>query len=143
MTTTLPAAIQGNQNAYNARNAGKVAENYAEDATFQDPFLPQPIQGKGAIKQYHEGLFSAFPDFTVSTRWSVVSGETTLLINTAAATNKGPIRTPDGKTIPPTNRKFQGGEYAVVFQLNKAGKIQSLRVYGDSLAIFKQLGLNP
>ena len=66
-----------------------------------------------------------------------------LLLNTASATNKGPIRTPDGKTIPPTNRKFGGDEYAVLFQLNKAGKIQSVRVYGDSLTIFKQLGRNP
>ena len=74
LTSALPTVIERHQSAYNSRGAAKVAEHYAEDATFQDPFLPQPLKGKTAVRQYHEGLFAAFPDFTVTNRKAVVGG---------------------------------------------------------------------
>ena len=138
----LPSAVDRHQKEWNKHNADKVAETYAEASTYQDPFLPQPLKGRAAVQQYLRGLFATFPDFEVRFLKTIVSGNMVVQINTAGGTMKGPSRTPEGRTIPATNKRFSG-EYAVVFELGKDSKILSLKIYGDSLAAsaFKQLGL--
>lgn len=143
MAHHLTEALEGIVRNWNMQKGDAVVKQYAEDVAFQDPFLPQAIRGREAVRQYLNGLFAAFPDFTIVNRGKVVEGDEAVLRNdVVTATMKGPIRTPEGKTIPPTHKSFSG-EYAVVLSFDSHQKVKNIRIFGDSLGIFRQLGLPP
>ena len=143
MAHHLTSALDELVRNWNTRNANTVVGQYAEDVVFQDPFLPQALKGREAVRQYLTGLFAAFPDFTIENRMKMMQEDDAVLRNDVTrATMKGPIRTPEGHSIPPTHKSF-AGEYAVVLSFDRNQKIKNVRVFGDSLAIFKQLGLSP
>ncbi len=141
MATVTKATLEGMNRAFNSKNADTMAKNFANDGSYQDPFLPGPVSGKEAVRQYLAAFYNSFPDFKVSARAMVVEGNYGVLINQAGGTFKRSMTTGEGKTLQPTNKKFTG-EYAVVYDFNREGKVRSLIVYGDSLSIFKQLGLS-
>jgi len=139
----LTGALDELNRNWNTRNANAVVGQYTEDVVYQDPFLPQALRGREPVRQYMAGLFAAFPDFTLENRARVQEEDNAVLRNDVTkATMNGPIRTPEGTSIPPTHKGFVG-EYAVVLAFDNHQKITNIRVFGDSLAIFKQLGLPP
>ena len=143
MTHHLTEALESEVQNWNRQKADAIVKHYAEDVVYQDPFLPQAIKGREAVAQYLNGLFTAFPDFTIVTRGKVVEGDEAVLRNdVVTATMKGPIRTPQGQTIPPTHKSFSG-EYAVVLSFDSHQKVKNYHIFGDSLGIFRQLGLPP
>ena len=143
MTHHLTAALDEANRNWNMRNANTVVGQCAEDVVYRDPFLPQALEGREAVRQYLTGLFAAFPDFTIENRMKVQQEDDAVLRNDVTrATMKGPIRTPEGHLIPPTHKSFVG-EYAVVLSFDRNQKIKNYQIFGDSLAIFKQLGLSP
>lgn len=143
MPHQLKEALEGINRNWNMQKGDAVVTQCAEDVVYQDPFLPQAIKGREAVRQYLNGLFAAFPDFTLVNRGMIVEGDEAVQRNDVVrATMKGPIRTPQGQTIPPTHKSFSG-EYAVVLSFDSHQKVKNFRVFGDSLAIFRQLGLPP
>jgi len=137
------AALDSVVRSWNTQKADAVVKQYAEDVVYQDPLLPQAIKGREAVRQYLNGLFAAFPDFTIVNRGTVAEGDKVVLRNDVVrATMKGPIRTPQGQTIPPTHKSFSG-EYALVLSFDSHQKVKNVHIFGDSLAIFRQLGLPP
>ncbi len=124
----------------NSRNVEKLLEQYAEDATFQVPTLDAPIRGKEAIRAYYKGNFAAFPDWSMDVTKVIVSGGETIVVDSVHGTHTGPLTLADGKLFPPTNKKFRQEELTrVVFDSND--KVLSLRAYGNSADLIRQLGL--
>jgi steroid delta-isomerase-like uncharacterized protein len=142
MTNETHKAIESMNEAWNTHDVEKIAEHFAEEATFQDPLTPAAVKGKAQLKAHLTGLFTAFPDFHVKLGEVIVSGDSAVSINTATGTNTGPMVAPGGKHIPATNRKLTH-EAAIHIQTDGKGKVVKARVYGDSLTIFQQLGLAP
>jgi steroid delta-isomerase-like uncharacterized protein len=143
MAHHLTEALEEINRNWNTQKGDAVVKQCAEDVVYQDPFLPQAIKGREAVAQYLNGLFTAFPDFTIVNRGKVVEGDEAVLRNDVVrATMKGPIRTPQGQTIPPTHKSFSG-EYAVVLSFDSHQKVKNFHIFGDSLGIFRQLGLPP
>lgn len=124
----------------NSRNVDQIVEQYATDATFQVPNLDAPLRGKDAIRSYLSESFAAFPDWTMDISKVFLSGDETVIVNSIHGTNTGPMAGRDGKALAPTNRKF-AQEQVTRMVLNGAGKVQSLRAYGDPAELFHQLGL--
>jgi C-1 hydroxylase len=124
----------------NTRNVDKVLEQYAEDATFQDPSNEHPIQGKAAIRTVFTEAFTAFPDWTVEPRTISVVGNEVLIVNSVRGTHDGPLNAIAGKSYPATHRKFAQEQMTRVV-LNEKGKVQSLRAYGNPAEVLRQLGL--
>lgn len=125
----------------NTRNVERVMALYAEDATFQDPSLDAPIRGKKAIRDFFVGYFAAFPDWTMVVTKLVVSGGETYVVHSVRGTHMGPFTGTDGRSVAPTNRKFVQDQLTrVVF--DAAGKVQSLRAYGNPADLTRQLGLS-
>lgn len=142
MTNTTEKHVKDLNETWNTKNAEKVSEHFAEDASFQDPFTPQPVQGRAAVKGYLTGLFTAFPDFSLKLGNTIIQGDTAVALNTATGTFKGEMHGQDGKKIAPTNKKFTH-EAAVYFEFDTHGKIKKARVYGDTLSLVQQLGIPP
>ena len=137
------AALESVVRNWNMQKGDAVVKQYAEDVVYQDPLLPQAIKGREAVRQYLNGLFAAFPDFTIVNRGKVAEGDEVVLVNDVVrATMKGPIRTPQGQNIPPTHKSFSG-EYALVLSFDSDQKVKNIRIFGDSHGIFRQLGLPP
>ena len=124
----------------NTRNVDKVIEQYADNATFQDPSLDAPLRGKDAIRAYLSNSFAAFPDWTMDVTKVFVSGSETVVVNSVHGTQTGPLAVPNGASIPATNRKFVQDQLTHVV-LNANGKVQSVRAYGNPAEVSLQLGL--
>jgi steroid delta-isomerase-like uncharacterized protein len=124
----------------NTRNVEKVMEQYAENATFQVPILETPLKGKDAIRAFLTGNFAAFPDWTIDVTKVFVSGDETVVVNSVHGTHTGPMTGQDGKVIAPTHKRFvQDQATRVIF--NDHGKVTSLRAFGNSSDLARQLGL--
>ena len=129
--------------AQTKHDAEKVASCYAADAVAYDPMYPEPLKGREAIRNEAVGFFKGFPDL----RFEIVSvvekddrsgaGEVRL-----SGTNTGPMESPTGDEIPPTNKKIdlKGAAFA---KLNERGEIVEERRYYDVGAFLRQLGLMP
>jgi ketosteroid isomerase-like protein len=124
----------------NNRNAEKIVEQFADDATFQVPDLETPLRGKTAIQGFLTGSFAAFPDWTLDVSKVLVSGDETIVMNSVHGTHTGPLTMADGKTVPATNKKF-AQEQVTRIVVNAQGKVTSLRSYGSSPDLSRQLGL--
>lgn len=125
----------------NTRNVEKVVEQYAENASFQVPSMDGPIHGKPAIRAFYTGNFAAFPDWTIEPTEVLVSGSTSVVVNSVHGTQTGQFTAPNGKySIAPTNRKVSQ-ELVTRIVFNEHGKVQSLRAFGNPSELYSQLGL--
>lgn len=129
--------------AQNKHDPEKVATFYASDAVAYDPMYPEPLRGREAIRNEAAGFFKGFPDL----RFEMVSviekddrsGAAEVRLT---GTNTGPIESPTGDEIPPTNKKMDLKGAAFV-RLNERGEIVEERRYYDVGTFLRQLGLMP
>jgi steroid delta-isomerase-like uncharacterized protein len=48
--------------AWNSRDAGKLADFFTEDATYYEPALPAPMAGRSGVQKAAEKTWSEWPD---------------------------------------------------------------------------------
>ena len=127
--------------AFNRGDFQKAVEAFAENAVFTDITLPQPHQGREAIRKAFEAGRRAYPDLKLTpTNW--ISSENQVVMEyTVAGTQSGPLELPGAGTIPATNKRFQTKGVAVA-KLSE-GRIVGVTDYSDSASIYKQLGVLP
>ena len=125
--------------AFNRGDFHQAAEPFAENAAFTDITLPQPHQGREAIRKSFETLRRACPDLKRSpTNW-IASENQVVMEYTIAGTHNGPWEIPGAGTIPASNKRFQTKGVAVAKMTD--GRIVGLTDYLDSASIYKQLGV--
>jgi steroid delta-isomerase-like uncharacterized protein len=128
---------------FNKHDLDAVAKLYAEDAVAYDPMYPEPLRGRDAIRKDTASFFRAFPDI----RMEVINtfekddrnGADELRLT---GTQTGPLETPTGQVVPPTNKRIEM-RGAGVARLNERGEIVEERRYYDVGTILRQLGLTP
>jgi len=123
---------------YNARNWAELAETYAESAVFHEPGV-EPVIGRDAIRRSCKDLHAVYPDEHIKKVRSLGQGDWVCIETVASGTHKGPLMTPDGQTIPPTNKSYQI-EIAATIRIED-GKIAEYHEYFDKLGMLTQLGL--
>jgi steroid delta-isomerase-like uncharacterized protein len=126
--------------AFNQKDPGGWASLFAVDAVLHDPFLPEPTEGRDAIRSMIEGIVQAFPDMT----WkqvgnSIDAGGRTAFVLSAEGTNAGPLAMPGGD-VPPTGRRIVF-ESAVFWTIDSDGLIAEERSYFDATGVAAKLGL--
>jgi steroid delta-isomerase-like uncharacterized protein len=84
-------------------------------------------------------LLQTFPDLHFDLKDVVAQGEKVAVTWVQRGTNKGPIPTPTGETLPATNRTINSPG-SIFFELRN-GKIIRQGVYLDNLVLNTQLGL--
>jgi len=125
-------------------NQGKLDEwskTVAEDAELFTP-MAGTIKGRDAIKGYFAQMRETFPDANVTVHKMVAEGNTVSIEYTFTGTHKGPMLTPTGETIPPTNRTLTGPAMDIAV-LDDNGMFTSLHQYFDTASGLQQLGLMP
>jgi len=129
--------------AINAHDLDALAKVYASDAVAYDPMYPEPLRGREAIKKDSGDFFRAFPDlrFEIS---SIVEKDDGLGAGelVMSGTHTGPLATPTGGEVPPTNKRIDLKGAAFV-RLNGSGEIVEERRYYDVGTILRQLGVMP
>ncbi len=125
--------------AINRHDAESVAALYASDALLYDPFYPQPLRGRGAVREDFETFVRAFPDLRLEATDLLVSGDTLTYGTRFSGTNTGPLPSPDGE-IPATHRRVEMC-IAVFARVNGEGLVQEERRHYDVADFLRQLGL--
>ncbi len=134
--------IEAADDAVNAHDVDRLIGLCSEDHVFQGPMLPEPLKGPEAFGQFlEEVFFTPFPDLHVETTRAFGQDDWVCVEHITSGTHTGPMGTPDGQTIPPTNKKMRF-EDLLVFRI-KDNKIASRRLYFDQLGFMAQLGLVP
>ena len=128
--------------AWNARDVDRALAIFPDDVVWHDASSPQPFDGKGAIHQYLQGWFSAFPDIKITVKNRVATEDYVAAEIDFVGTNSGALQlTPGAPAMPATGRKVNGkGTYFVRFQ---NGKPVEVHTYPDLAGMMMQLGLMP
>jgi predicted ester cyclase len=99
------------------------------------------LSGPAGHAQLLKGFAAAFPNYKHVDNRCVEAGDLISCEGKFVGDHTGPMMTPDGKTIPATQKHVDLG-YAG-FARVKNGKIAELHVYFDTMAFMQQLGLVP
>ncbi|WP_427131216.1 ester cyclase [Pseudarthrobacter sp. S9] len=126
--------------AWDQHDTAGFAELLADDFSFSDVSVPEPMRSRDEVKAYMESWFTAFPDMRTKIVTRVVSEDQVAAEVEFTGTNTGPLSMA-GTQIPATGRAVRGtGTY---FATVRDGKIASFKAHPDVAALMGQLGLLP
>jgi len=128
--------LQRATEAWNAHDADGVAALYAEDAKLYDVGLPEPLQGRAAIRAAVAGYLAAFSDFHVENMGEpTVSGNRTAQEWKVTGTNDGQLMglAPTGRSA--TTFGCGTAEFGDDGLIHRAGN------YWNAAALMQQLGV--
>ena len=98
---------------------------FAEDAVSQDPVGAPPLSGQAARRQFFEGIAGAFEKVRLFEDQVFINGNEAAVKWTGRGTGK------NGREV-----TFEGID---IFEINDAGKIQTLRGYWNPAAMMSEL----
>jgi predicted ester cyclase len=128
--------------AWNAQDWDTFDSRHAENVAVYWPGQPEPTRGGPAHRAESIEFFKTFPDSHVGNDpYKVLfgQGEWTCSVARFTGTMKGPMKRPDGTTIPPTNKRFEVEFCTVAHWQN--GKIVEERLFYDLVGLMRQIGL--
>jgi steroid delta-isomerase-like uncharacterized protein len=126
--------------AWNNHDAEAFVGLFADDFTWYDWTVPEPIRDKDGARQYFNSWMTAFPDMLVKQTIRVVGDDAVAAEIEFNGTNSGPM-VMGGNEVPPTNRTVTGrGSYIARV---REGKIVEFSSHPDAAGMMMQLGLMP
>jgi predicted ester cyclase len=125
--------------AVDSKKPERLAEVDAADIEMVTPM--GTFKGVEGHQQMSAGFAAAFPNFKHTVVRCIEQGESVACEGSFAGDHTGPMMMPNGQSIPPTHKhiEFTWGGLATV----KNGKVASVHVYFDTMAMMMQLGLVP
>jgi len=141
MASELRASQDAFLKALNAHDVAAMGELLAEDVTYWEANLPQPIKGRTAVVNHYRENWKAFPDASIKMTRRVEQGDLISGEGVWSATHKGPINMPGQPSIPATGKRADG-KFSSFARVEK-GKVKELNIYYDNLGFLAQLGLMP
>jgi ketosteroid isomerase-like protein len=128
--------------AWNAQGWDTFDSRHAENVVVYWPGQPEPTRGGPAHRAESIEFFKTFPDNHVGNDpYKVLfgQGEWTCSVARFTGTMKGPMKRPDGTTIPPTNKSFEVEFCTVAHWQN--GKIVEERLFYDLVGLMRPIGV--
>jgi ketosteroid isomerase-like protein len=128
--------------AWNAQDWDTFDSRHAENVAVYWPGQPEPTRGGPAHRAESIEFFKTFPDNHVGNDpYKVLfgQGEWTCSVARFTGTMKGPMKRPDGTTIPPTNKSFEVEFCTVAHWQN--GRIVEERLFYDLVGLMRQIGV--
>lgn len=114
---------------------------HAESVVVNTPGSSEPVKGREGLAELVKSYHAAFPDIKTETESLFGQGNWVVTEEVLTGTNTGPMTSPTGEEIPPTNKPIRMNQ-ALVFQVEN-GLIQEVHLYFDQLGMLTQLGLAP
>lgn len=118
------------------RNLDHVDEAFAPDVVLHSPLQPEPIVGRGAVKEVIARILAGFSDFDVTVEDVVTEGDTSMVRYTMRGTHDG-----DYFGIPPTGSPVELSELELVRL--EDGKVREVWLVLDVAQLLDQLGMLP
>ena len=128
--------------AWNSQDWETFRKRHSKDTAVYWPGQPEPTRGLDNHQNESIEFFKTFPDNHLVNRPYKVffaSGDYTCSVAKFTGTMKGPMKGPDGKEIPPTNKSFEV-EFCTVAHW-KDGEITEERLFYDLVGLMRQIGL--
>jgi hypothetical protein len=128
--------------AWNSQDWDTFCKRHAENCAVYWPGQKEPTTGRDAHKAESIEFFKTFPDNHVKNRpYDILfgQGDWTCSVTRFTGTMRGPMKTPDGQEIPPTDRSFDI-EFCTVARWHN-GEITEERLIFDQLDMLTQLGI--
>jgi steroid delta-isomerase-like uncharacterized protein len=126
--------------AWDGHNTDEFVALFADDFSYTDDSVPQPLHGKDEIKSYMKAWFTAFPDMHVSASNLVIGDDSLAAEIEFTGTNTGPLAM-GGQEIPATGRAVTG--HGTYFVKTSEGRITEFHAHPDIAGMMMQLGLMP
>ncbi len=118
----------------------KAFENlHTKSVVSYSPLSPEPVRGNKAHRESIEEFMSAFPDFRMESGLTFGDGDWLCQTFTFTGTHTKPMSGPDGKTIPPTNKRVKMELISTI--RFEDGKLAEEHTYFDRMTMMAQLGV--
>jgi ketosteroid isomerase-like protein len=130
--------------AFNAKDWAKFAPCYSEGASSEevDTGMPKHVGREAIVEKGAKAFVAQAPDVTGEHQLLLINGEHVAALVSLRGTNSGPLLSPDGSSLPPTNKKF-GLLLAQAGETEPSGPLREDRLYMDFGTFLGQLGLHP
>ena len=126
--------------AANSHDAAAVAGYFAEDAVVVESGLPEPVQGRPAVQQAAQVIFTALPDLQQTVVTIVAQADMVAAEIHAVGTNTGPLMLPTGQQLPASGNSVEL-PMALFSRFGPDGLIVEERRYLDTASMMRQLGI--
>lgn len=129
--------------AWNSQHWETFKKRHDENVTVYWPGKPEPTRGRHAHEEEAKEFFKTFPDNTVHNDPYMIlfgQGDYTCSVAKFTGTMKGPMKGLDGKTIPPTNKRFEV-EFCTVAHWDENGEILEEKLFYDLIGLLQQIGV--
>ena len=134
--------MQTLDDAWNAQDWETFEKRHSENTAVYWPGQPEPTRGRQNHHDESVEFFKTFPDNHLVNRPYKIffgQGDYTCSVADFTGTMKGPMKGPDGKMIPPTNKRFRL-EFCTVARWEN-GEIVEERLFYDLVGMMRQIGL--
>jgi steroid delta-isomerase-like uncharacterized protein len=123
---------------YNAADFDRLRSLLADDFYEEELATQRRLEGADARIEAAQSWKRAFPDEHGTITGTYTSGSTVAIELTWEGTQSGPMATPDGSELPPSNKPMSVKSVEVIEI--EDGKIKVLRHYFDLMTILQQIG---
>ena len=127
--------------AFNKKDWDAVFELHSDEHQRFDTNRPEPMKGLGPYRKYVQGFSDSFPDLQIEVVRAFGQGDMVCDEHITSGTHIGPMKSADGRTIPPSGKSFRVRN-CHIYKI-KAGKIVETWRYLDQLVFLTQLDLVP
>lgn len=124
---------------FNAGDFDRLRSLMADDSYEEELSTQRRLEGADAQVDAARGWKDAFPDGRGTIEGAYVDRNTVTIELTWEGTQSGPMQTPDGQELPPTNRRVQVKACQVIEI--EDGRITATRHYFDLMTLLQQLGV--
>lgn len=138
MTTGAEQLVKDMTEATNSHDIDKLVSLFSDDCTFELFAAGIDCKGKEELRDFQKETYSAFPDFKVELKSSIVSGNQICGEYIMTGSYKGKLA---NMPVEPTGRNFSVP--CVRVDELKDGKVYQSRVYYDGASFMQQIGVMP
>ena len=122
---------------YNAGDFDRLRSLLADDFYEEELATQRRLEGADARVEAAQTWKRAFPDEHGTITGVYTSGNTLAIELTWEGTQSGPIATPDGQELPPSNKRIKVKSVQVIEI--EDGKLKALRHYFDLMTLLQQI----
>jgi steroid delta-isomerase-like uncharacterized protein len=123
---------------YNVGDFDRLRSLLADDFYEEELATQRRLEGADARVEAAQGWKQAFPDERGTITGVYTSGNTVAIELTWEGTHSGPLATPDGQELPPSNKRITVKSVQVIEI--EDGKMKALRHYFDLMTLLQQIG---
>ncbi len=138
MATSAEDVARESIESYNAGDFDRLRSLLADDFYEEELATQRRLEGADARVEAAQHWKQAFPDEHGTITGAYPSGNTVAIELTWEGTQRGPVATPDGQELPPSNKGFTVKSVQVIEI--EHGKIKVLRHYFDLMTLLQQIG---